>query len=63
MRGKGIHHDTGTRMSSSWTREAFDRETAKRELRVITDDLHCTAVRVTGSRHSRMRTSNRAATP
>lgn len=54
MRGKGINYDTGARLSSGWTREAFDSATARREMRVIASDLHCTAVRISGSDPDRL---------
>ena len=61
MRGKGIHYDTGTQMVSGWTREAFDSGTAQDEMRVIADDLHCTAVRITGSDLDRLAVAGEAA--
>jgi len=54
MRGKGINYDTGARMSRRWTREEFDSETARRELEVIRNELHCNAVRITGSDPERL---------
>lgn len=54
MRGKGVHYDTGTRMPTGWTREAFDPATVRRDMRIIADDLHCTAVRITGSEPDRL---------
>jgi hypothetical protein len=49
VRGKGINYDTGARLSSGWTREAFDSATVRREMQVLAGDLHCTAVRISGS--------------
>lgn len=54
MRGKGVHYDTGTRMPRGWTREAFDAATVRRDMRIIADDLHCTAVRITGGEPDRL---------
>jgi hypothetical protein len=54
MRGKGIHYDTGTHLSDGWTREAFDSSTVRREMQVIAGDLHCTAIRITGSDPDRL---------
>lgn len=54
MRGKGIHYDTGTRMDNGWTRETFDSSAAKREMQIIANELHCTAVRITGSEPERL---------
>jgi hypothetical protein len=36
------------------TRETFDPEVVKREMRVIHDDLHCNAVRITGGNADRL---------
>ena len=54
MRGKGINYDTGARFPARWTRETFDSATARRELEVIARDLHCTAVRISGSDPARL---------
>lgn len=59
MRGKGINYDTGARLSSGWTREAFDSGTARREVSVIARELHCTAVRISGSDPHRRRHGHR----
>jgi len=48
MRGRGITYDTGFLSAGTTTREPFDPEVVRREMGVIRDDLHCTAVRVTG---------------
>jgi hypothetical protein len=48
MRGKGICYDTGFFNQGMSTREPFDLEVVRREMCVIHDDLHCTAVRITG---------------
>ena len=48
MRGKGINYDTGFYPGGVSTREHFDPALAGREMRVIADDLHCTAVRISG---------------
>jgi hypothetical protein len=45
---KGITYDTGFINQGTSTHERFDSELVRRDLRVIRDDLHCTAVRVTG---------------
>ena len=54
MRGKGITYDTGFLHAGGNTREAFDPEVVRRELRVIREDLHCNAVRVTGGDPDRL---------
>ncbi|MGW4696739.1 hypothetical protein ACWEO1_30670 [Kitasatospora cineracea] len=54
MRGRGINYDTGTRPAGRSTRELFDPAAVRREMRVIADDLHCTAVRITGQDPERL---------
>ena len=54
MRGKGINFDTGFISAGTTTREPFDPEVVRREMRVIRDDLHCTAVRITGGEPERL---------
>ena len=48
MRAKGINYDTGFINKGVSSREPFDIAVVTRELQIIRDDLHCTAVRVTG---------------
>lgn len=48
MRAKGITYDTGFINKGVSSREPFDIAVVKRELQIIRDDLHCTAVRITG---------------
>jgi hypothetical protein len=55
MRGNGITYDTGFPSAGTTTREPFDPEIVRRELRVIRDDLHCTAVRITGGYADRLK--------
>lgn len=54
MRAKGITYDTGFVNAGHTTRETFDLDIVRRELRVIRDDLHCAAVRVTGGDPARL---------
>lgn len=54
MRGNGITYDTGFTSAGTTTHEPFDAEVVRREMRVIRDDLHCTAVRITGSHPDRL---------
>src|SRR6478672_1250583 len=54
MRGKGINYDTGFINKGVSSREGFDIAVVKRELQIIADDLHCTAVRVTGGDPERL---------
>ncbi|MFD1937380.1 hypothetical protein ACFSKW_38515 [Nonomuraea mangrovi] len=48
MRAKGISYDTGFVKNGAISRKRFDPDVVERELRIIRDDLHCTAVRVMG---------------
>ncbi|MFF2078877.1 hypothetical protein ACFVXG_29510 [Kitasatospora sp. NPDC058162] len=48
MRAKGISYDTGFIRNGSYSRKLFDPEVVERELRIIRDELHCTAVRIMG---------------
>ena len=52
---KGITYDTGFRSAGTSTREPFDPEIVRREMRVIRNDLHCDAVRVTGGYADRLK--------
>jgi hypothetical protein len=54
MRSIGVNYDTGLDLEGRSTRSAFDRETARRELRAIAGELHAEAVRVTGSHPERL---------
>ncbi|MER8073690.1 hypothetical protein ABTZ59_36275 [Streptomyces sp. NPDC094034] len=54
MRARGITYDTGFIREGVNSRERFDPEVVERELRVIRDDLHCDAVRVTGGDPDRL---------
>jgi hypothetical protein len=54
MRAKGITYDTGFVRDGAISREAFDPDVVKRELEIIRDDLHCTAVRITGGDPGRL---------
>lgn len=48
MRAKGISYETGWVRGGVTSHEAFDPAVVERELRIVRDDLHCTAVRVLG---------------
>ena len=54
MRGKGINYDTGFSPGGRSSRATFDPDVVRRELQIIADDLHCTAVRVSGSYPARL---------
>jgi hypothetical protein len=54
LRAKGINYDTGFFSAGTTTHEPFDPEIVRREMRIIHDDLHCTAVRITGAYPDRL---------
>ncbi|GAB2681703.1 hypothetical protein [Nocardia goodfellowii] len=54
MRARGITYDTGFTPSGQSSRSSFDPESARRELRIIADELHCDAVRITGDDPERL---------
>jgi hypothetical protein len=49
MRAKGINYDTGFRPGGRLSRAGFEPDDVRRELRMIADELHCTAVRISGA--------------
>src|SRR5678815_2160873 len=57
MRQRGINYDTGFLNAGTSTRESFDPDVVRREMRIIRDDLHCTAVRITGGDPDRLETA------
>jgi hypothetical protein len=61
VRAKGITYDTGFLNRGTSTRAVLDPATARRELRVIRDELHCTAVRPTGGDPDRLELAARIA--
>jgi hypothetical protein len=54
MRGHGITYDTGFFNTGASTYEPFDPDVVKHEMRIIHDDLHCNAVRITGGSADRL---------
>ncbi|TDC00401.1 hypothetical protein E1091_04950 [Micromonospora fluostatini] len=54
MRLFGMNYDTGFVSAGSTTHEPFDRETVRRDLRVIREELYCDAVRITGGVQDRL---------
>lgn len=60
MRLKGVCYDVGTKMWFNW-RPDFDLHTVRRELQIIKSDLHCNAVRITGTDLGRVASSAREA--
>lgn len=61
MRAKGINYDTGFSPAGSLSRPDFDPDVVRRELRIIADDLHCTAVRISGGDPERLSVAGRLA--
>jgi len=61
METKGINFDTGFLNKGTSTREPFDPDVVRREMQIIRDDLHCTAVRITGGDPDRLEIAARHA--
>lgn len=49
LRGCGINYDTGFAPAGQLSRPHFDLAQVAREIQVIANDLHCTAVRISGA--------------
>jgi len=54
MRGKGINYDTGFCPGGENSREHFDADVVRSEMRIIARELHCTAVRISGGEPERL---------
>ncbi|QIS13367.1 hypothetical protein [Nocardia arthritidis] len=54
MRAKGITYDTGFTPGGRNSRPVFDADAVRREIRIIAEDLHCDAVRITGGDPERL---------
>ncbi|MFE9426795.1 hypothetical protein ACFYNO_27965 [Kitasatospora sp. NPDC006697] len=61
MRAFGINYDAGFSTGGTTTHEPFDPEQVRREMRVIREELHCDAVRITGADPGRLETAGRCA--
>ncbi|MBQ1047707.1 hypothetical protein KBX50_04275 [Micromonospora sp. C51] len=61
MRVFGMNYDTGFVSAGSTTHEPFDPETVRRDLRIIREELHCDAVRLTGGVQDRLELAARFA--
>ncbi|MER6530928.1 hypothetical protein [Streptomyces sp. NPDC001508] len=61
MRAFGINYDTGFTSGGTTTHEPFLADIVRREMRVIREDLHCDAVRITGGHADRLESAARAA--
>ncbi|WP_433061945.1 hypothetical protein [Dactylosporangium sp. CS-033363] len=51
---RGINYDIGTRTGPYLSRVAFDLDATRRDLTVIRDELHCDAVRISGTDSRRL---------
>src|SRR5215510_7353375 len=60
MRARGIGYDTGFTLDGI-SRRPFDHAVVRRELQIIRDDLHCTAVRLFGNELDRLECAARYA--
>ncbi len=60
MRARGIGYDTGFNVAGTPPRP-FDHAVVQRELQIIRDDLHCTAVRLIGNDLDRLESAARDA--
>jgi len=61
MRAYGITYDTGFMSAGTTTHEPFDPDAVRRDMRVIRDELHCDAVRITGGVADRLEIAARHA--
>ena len=61
MRVFGVTYDTGFPSAGTTTHEPFLPDVVRREMRIIRDELHCEAVRVTGGDADRLETAARHA--
>jgi hypothetical protein len=61
MRGKGITYDTGFVVAGRPSRQDFGPDLVERELTIIRDDLHCSAVQITGGDPDRLELAARCA--
>ncbi|UED88454.1 hypothetical protein [Streptomyces profundus] len=61
MRARGMTYDTGFVRQGGSSRPTFDPARVARELAIIRDDLHCTAVQITGGDPDRLELAARAA--
>ncbi|OKJ40061.1 hypothetical protein [Streptomyces sp. CB01580] len=48
MRARGVNYDTGFLPGQDLSRKTFTHETVRHDMAVISDELHCDAVRVSG---------------
>ena len=48
LRGRGVNYDTGFWPAGETSRASFEPDVVRRELHIISTDVHCNAVRITG---------------
>ncbi|MFF4955304.1 hypothetical protein [Streptomyces chattanoogensis] len=61
MRARGINYDTGFLPGEELSRKSFSEEAVRRDMAVIADELHCTAIRISGGHPERLSTAARYA--
>lgn len=61
MRANGMTYDTGFVRNGTISRKSFDPTVVQRELTIIRDDLHCTAVHIIGGDPDRLELAARQA--
>ncbi|MFI9048454.1 hypothetical protein [Streptomyces sp. NPDC053427] len=61
MRARGINYDTGLFPGDQLTRKSFAPQAVRDEMRVIADELHCDAVRISGREPERLSIAARLA--
>ena len=61
MRVYGVTYDTGFPSAGTTTHEPFSPDLVRHEMRIIRDELHCDAVRITGGDADRLETAARHA--
>ncbi|MGW4823980.1 hypothetical protein ACWEP4_34805 [Streptomyces sp. NPDC004227] len=61
MRARGINYDTGFLPGQDLSRKTFTHETVRHDMAVISDELHCDAVRVSGRDPERLSIAARCA--
>ncbi|MCL7366391.1 hypothetical protein ACUJ8N_32190 [Streptomyces sp. ESR1.13] len=61
MRARGINYDTGFLPGQDLSRKTFTSETVRHDMAVISDELHCDAVRVSGRDPERLSIAARCA--
>jgi hypothetical protein len=54
MQIRGVNYDVGTHYGAVATRPDFDTTTVQRDMEIIKNDLHCTAIRISGQDADRL---------